>query len=80
MAKNAGWNWPDLEVPYVDKSVIYLWHWFLDVGQARTYGINGMPNYLSWCEIKAWTELTNRKPNEWEISTLRAIDRGYLNG
>lgn len=78
MAKRAGWNWPDLEIPEVRKDIMYLWRWYCDISQGRGY-TNGILNALSWCEIKAWSELTSNFPNEWEISTLRAIDRGYLN-
>jgi len=72
MAKRAGRPCPELIQPEISIQVLYLWRWFCEVSQGRQSA------KLSWTELKAWTELTNKKPNEWEISTIRAIDREYM--
>ena len=65
-AKKCGAKCPDLDQPEVPIQVKYLEYWYCD---ART------KEPITWTELKAWAELTNRTPNAWEYSTLRAIDR-----
>ena len=67
VAKKAGAKVPDLEQPEVPRQIKYLEYWYCD---AKTRG-----DVLTWSELKAWAELTNRTPNAWEFATLRAIDR-----
>lgn len=69
MAEKAGRKCPELIQPDVPLKVRYLWRWFVDMWGGER---------MSWNDMKAWAELTGRKPNEWEISTIRAIEREFL--
>lgn len=78
MAEKAGRKCPELIQPEIPSEVKYLWRWFCEVSQGKQY--NGtVINFLSWTEIKAWADLLDRKPNEWELMTIRAMDREFVN-
>lgn len=68
----------ELQQPEVPKIVKYLWNWFSTLSAGRQS--NGMAaNPLSWQDIKAWADLYDNAPNSWELGTLRAIEKVFLN-
>jgi hypothetical protein len=68
----------ELVSPNVPNKVKYLIGLFSDLSFTRQYGMNANP--ISCTEIEAWLRVTNRKLTNWELMTLRAMDRGLLNG
>lgn len=64
-----------LQVPI---KVKYLLRLYSDLAQGRQNGMSANP--ISATEIKAWLEITGRTLSNWELQTLRAIDRGFVNG
>lgn len=68
----------DLVSPKLSNNVKYLLRLFADLSFGRQYGMTANP--MSCMEIEAWMRITNRKLNDWEIMTLRAMDRGLING
>ena len=79
MAERAGRKCPELIQPEVNKYSWYLWKWFCELSQGRQN--NGMTQVpISWTDLKAWADMMNRSPNEWEVSTIRAIETEYLYG
>lgn len=74
MAEKAGRKCPELIQPEIPKNVRYLWRWFCELYQGK----QNNNKLLSWIEIKAWSDLLGRNPNEWEVSTIRAMDREFL--
>lgn len=76
MAQKSGRACPELMQPDVPRETWYLWRWFCEISQGRQR--SEILNPLSWAEIKAWAEMTNRNPNPWEVATIRAIDWEYL--
>lgn len=75
MAEKAGRKCPELIQPDIPAQVKYLWRWFCEVSQSKQSNTS-----LSWIELKAWADLLDRKPNEWEIATIRAMDREFIYG
>ena len=73
MAERAGRKCPELIQPEIPKQVLYLWRWLSEASQGKQNN-----SALSWIELKAWSDLLDRNPNEWEISTIRAMDREFL--
>jgi hypothetical protein len=58
------------------KGFTYLWDWYGELGSSRQ---NGMaPNPLTFTEIKAWADLTQRDVAPWEIEIIKTIDNSYL--
>lgn len=48
----------------------YLYLWYLDIKTSEA---------ITFTELKNWCELTNNKLTNWELDTIRAIDRIYWN-
>lgn len=67
-----------LKPPEVNKRVIYLLYLFSDLSQGRQSGM--AINSISSAELMAWMQITGRNLNAWEIATLRAMDKGFMNG
>lgn len=57
------------------ESLVYLWNIFNNLDHTRTIG--GMAGYnpLQFSEIKAYFELIQVMPFEWELTTLLKLDR-----
>lgn len=62
--------------PDIPNKAQYLLRLYGDLSQGRQYGFSANP--ISSVELQAWLNLTDRKLNNWEIQTLRAMDRAYL--
>ena len=56
-----------------------LWYWFLELNSGRTSNGFGA-NAISYSEIKAWSELTGRSLEPYQVSILKQLDRIVLNG
>ncbi len=54
-----------------------IWHWFLELHQARSVGLNGA-NPLAYADIYAWSKLHQLTLKRWEIASLQKIDQWYL--
>ena len=70
---------PELIQPDVDKRLDYILGWFIELSSGRDGGLSGA-NPLRWGEIQAWSQMTGRRLDYWEIVTIKAMDVGYLNG
>lgn len=66
----------ELEQPEIPIKLRYLLRLFGDLSQGRQYGFSA--NTISSLELQAWINITNRTLCDWEIQTLRAMDRAYL--
>jgi len=66
-----------LEPVDMPQALLYLWFWFCDLSNSRSYSEFGaMP--LSYSEIYAWSQLTSNDPMAWEIDVIKRLDRAYL--
>jgi hypothetical protein len=64
-------------LPFVPRELEYLMGWFWEIRNA--VGGNGFgANPISFCEMKAWTELTNIELTPWEVLVLRRMDNEFL--
>lgn len=77
-AMQATGNRPaDLDGPACPSGVDYVWHWFCELSAAR--GSSGFgPNPLGYADIDAWSRLTGRQPDVFEVSCLMALDGTYF--
>lgn len=57
--------------------ILYLWEWFCGLSGARQMSEFG-PGSLSYQEIMAWTNLTGKEIESWEVNALKMIDAVYL--
>jgi hypothetical protein len=51
--------------------------WFGELSSRRQSGM-GM-NPITYCEIKAWADLTGRNPSPLEVAALVALDSLFIN-
>jgi hypothetical protein len=65
-----------LEQPELPNKVKHILRLYGDLSQGRQFGFSANP--ISSIEIQAWLNITDRTLSNWEIQTLRAIDRAYL--
>jgi hypothetical protein len=65
-----------LEQPEIPNKAKYLLRLFVELSQGRQSGFSANP--ISALEIQAWLQITDRTLSNWEIQTLRAMDRAYL--
>lgn len=68
----------ELIQPALPNSVKYLLRLFADLSHGRQNGMGA--NSITCLELQAWLNLTDRKLSNWEINTLRAMDRAFING
>jgi len=54
----------------------YLITWYWDMASGRQSGMSVNP--LSWAEIESWGRLLGIYPDQWEVRTLREMDRAFL--
>ena len=78
MQRQTGKTPPQLEPADLPGCLDYLWRWFCELSGGRGYAEFG-PLPLTYSEIKAWSELTKTDTAAWEVETLKALDRAYLN-
>ncbi len=66
----------DLEVPDCPQSMVSILNIFYELSSARQNGMSANP--IAWYEIKAYVELTGQWLDRWEVDTIRALDRIFL--
>lgn len=55
-----------------------VWTWFIELHNTR--GSNGFGmNPITYCEIKAWSELTGNFPSNEDVRLIKLLDRVALN-
>ncbi|CAB4139429.1 hypothetical protein UFOVP346_46 [uncultured Caudovirales phage] len=54
-----------------------VWSVFLFLNATRGQGTNGVLP-ISYQEIKAWAELTQRELSPWEVDAITRLDRVYM--
>ena len=68
---------PRLDLPLIPRELEYLMGWFWEIRNA--IGGNGFgANPISFCEMKAWCELTSIELTPWEVSVLRKLDTEFI--
>ena len=61
----------------IPESLEYIWMWWCEVQTARqSSGFGPLP--ISFSEIYAWSVLTQRLLQPWEVQAMRDIDQVYL--
>lgn len=75
--KRTGKRHPDLDGPECDGALLYLYGWWRELDDARSGGFNG-PAPISYAEMQAWAQLTQREPSADEVHVLRRLDSAYL--
>lgn len=67
----------DLLGPACPEPLVHVLGWFAELGAAR--GSNGFgPEPIGYAEIDAWSRLTGRDPDPFEVRAIRALDRVFL--
>jgi hypothetical protein len=61
----------------IPPEIAYLWEWFWDVSAGRPAS-NGVMLMIPATEIRAWQELNGIRLKPWEMHTLRALDRLFI--
>ncbi len=59
------------------KCVDHVWAWFWELNGARSSNGFGY-DPVSYIEIKAWSELVQANPQDWEIRMIKAMDSTFL--
>lgn len=75
--RQTGITPPQLEAPPLPLELAHVWAWFLELSEARASGSLGT-SPITFGEMLAWAQLTDRKPRPFEITLLRALDRALL--
>lgn len=52
----------------------FVWNYFIDLHNARSFGGMQNINPLSYSDIKAYFELMNIVPEEWEVKLIKRLD------
>lgn len=61
----------------IPESLEYIWNWWCEVQTARqSSGFGPLP--LSFTEMYAWSVLTQRQLQPWEVEAIRDIDHAFL--
>lgn len=55
----------------------YLWGWFSELQTARTSNGFGV-NPITYGELQAWSHMTARDLDAWEVQLLKDLDLRYL--
>ena len=56
----------------------YIMMWFSELNNSRSGGMGG-PEPITYQEIMAWSYITNRKPEYWEVLLIKRLDIIYIN-
>lgn len=58
----------------------HIWEWFWELSNARSYdGMSGLPNPISFTEIKNWAELKGIVIRDYEVDLIRKLDKIFIN-
>lgn len=65
------------DVVELPESCFQVWKWFIDLHNAR--GSNGFGvNPINYTEIKAYFDLIDIKPEDWEVTLIKLFDNEAL--
>lgn len=64
----------DLIGPDLPNTVGYLWAWFAELASCRSVGMAGI-NPINFVDIDAWSRLTGRNVQPYEVRALLDLDR-----
>lgn len=62
--------------PELAEDLQYLWDWFVDLHNARSYGFSA--NAIGYPEIESFCRMTGALMTFWEVSMIRHIDNAVL--
>jgi hypothetical protein len=65
------------DVVELPESSFQVWKWFIDLHNSRTSNGFGV-NPISYTEIKAYFDLIDIKPEEWEVTLIKLFDNEAL--
>lgn len=69
-----------LELPELTYGTEHLMNHFDELSTTRHYNpMSGLPEPLTYTEIKAYTELTFTELSHWEVNTLKLMDTVFIN-
>lgn len=60
----------------VHPSVMYLWHYFLQLSSSRQSGMAVSP--LSYFEIESWQRLSRIEISPFELTVIKALDSAFI--
>jgi hypothetical protein len=63
-----------LEAPELSEEAFYYWGLFVDISSGREQSMSGAAP-LSWQNILAWCTLYCVKLSNWELDTIKRLDR-----
>jgi hypothetical protein len=78
IAKQSGKVPPELDVPEVDQSLLFIKYVFDSMCMSRQY-TNGQPQMLSESEIYYWCKLHRIELSPWHLITLKKLDIAQIN-
>jgi hypothetical protein len=55
----------------------YLWDWFWDLHNGRTYGLAGNP--ITYTDMASWASLVGAEPSHSDIRAIKAMDTAFIN-
>lgn len=64
---------PELVDNHLPDAIAHVWGWFVELSRTRTSGAVAA-NPISYTEIAAWSALTGRRPDPFEVECIAAID------
>lgn len=65
-----------MTAPPLDPACAYLWNIWVELHQARGYGM--APNPISWLDLDAYARLTDERFLPWEARAVRAVDEAFF--
>ena len=71
--KSSGVKPYQLEKFTVPYPVLYLWEWFIELHNARQYGMDGAMA-ITFTEIKSWKELMGYEITSQDIQIIKKLD------
>lgn len=74
--QQTGQSPPELQGPELYPACAHWFTWWYELAEGRQSGLGTSP--LAWADIAAWSTLTGRQLDPYDIEALRTIDRAYL--
>lgn len=72
--RQTGRDIPELdELLTLPASMEQVWYWFVSLNNARSSNGFGV-NPIQYSEMKAYFDLINVEPEEWEVNTIKQLD------
>lgn len=64
-------------MPDVPVSGKYLWDWFWELHNGRSYGLATNP--LSYADMASWASLVGAEPSPSDIRVIKSMDAKFIN-